>query len=160
MKKIMLYGLIFSILVNIFQLMYASKKISFEEDRFEKYRIKMNDSINKIAIEKEEGDYFSLAYNENAQNYLENYDVNKLMPYIKEKIMEMNDNPNGNKLIPFDKINQTKMIVNRVRFLNHRWIIADFSDGKNWGELIIKYFIEKDDSVSFETAESFLYPKQ
>jgi hypothetical protein len=160
MKKIMLYGLIFSILVNIFQLMYASKKISFEEDRFEKYRIKMNDSINKIAIEKEEGDYFSLAYNENAQNYLENYDVNKLMPYIKEKIMEMNDNPNGNKLIPFDKINQTKMIVNRVRFLNHRWIIADFSDGKNWGELIIKYFIEKDDSVSFETAESFLYPTQ
>ncbi|WP_300565308.1 hypothetical protein [Flavobacterium sp.] len=155
MKKLVLYGLIFSVLMNIFQYMYSTKKFNFDEDRATKFRTKMNDSIAKIIAEKEEGDYFSLAYDEKAQDYLEGYDVQKLMPQIKEKLMDYNNNPTGNKLVPYDN-----MIINKVRFLNHRWIIADFTGDSNWGEVILKYFIEKDGSVSFETAETMLYPQQ
>ena len=155
MKKLVLYGLIFSVLVNIFQYMYSTKKFNFDEDRAEKFRVKMHDSISKIVAEKEEGDYFSLAYDEKAQDYLEGYDVQKLMPQIKEKLMDLNSNPAGNKLIPYDN-----MVINKVRFLNHRWIIADFTGDSNWGEVILKYFIEKDGSVTFETAETVMYPQR
>lgn len=155
MKKLVLYGLIFSALLNIFQYMYSTKKFNFDENREEKFKIKMKDSIAKIVAEKEEGDYFSLAYDEKAQDYLEGYDVQKLMPQVKEKLMDMNSNPTGNKLIPYDN-----MVINKVRFLNHRWIIADFTGDSNWGEVILKYFLEKDGSVTFETAETVMYPQQ
>jgi hypothetical protein len=153
MKKLLLYGFIFSVLINLFQLMYSSKKMSFDTERFEKTELKLKDSIAKLIEEKSESDYFSLANNDKAQDYLANFDVNKLMPLVKEKLMDLNTNPKGNSLIPYDK-----MIINKVRFLNHRWIIADFNDGINWGEVILKYFIEKDGKVTFETAESVLYP--
>ncbi|MFM9988044.1 hypothetical protein [Flavobacterium sp.] len=155
MKKLVLYGLIFSVLLNIFQYMYSTKKFNFDENRAEKFKVKMTDSIAKIITEKEEGDYFSLAYDEKAQDYLEGYDVQKLMPQVKEKLMDMNSNPTGNKLIPYDN-----MVINKVRFLNHRWIIADFTGDSNWGEVILKYFLEKDGSVTFETAETVMYPQQ
>jgi hypothetical protein len=155
MKKLLIYGFIFSVLINIFQLMYSTKKANFDQDRFDKYQLKIKDSVSKIVEEKAEGDYFSLAYDDKAQDYLENFDVQKLMPFVKEKLMDLNANPQGNRLVPYEK-----MIINKVRFLNHRWIIADFSDGQNWGEVIIKYFIEKDDTVTFETAETILYPNK
>ncbi len=155
MKKLVLYGLIFSVLMNIFQYMYSTKKFNFDEERNTAFRTKMNDSISKIIAEKEEGDYFSLAYDEKAQDYLETYDVQKLMPEIKEKLMDMNNNPAGNKLIPYDN-----MVINKVRFLNHRWIIADFTGDSVWGEVILRYFIEKDGAVTFETAETLMYPQQ
>lgn len=155
MKKLVLYGLIFSVLLNIFQYMYSTKKFNFDENRADKFKLKMTDSISKIVAQKEEGDYFSLAYDEKAQDYLEGYDVQKLMPQVKEKLMDMNSNPTGNKLIPYDN-----MVINKVRFLNHRWIIADFTGDSNWGEVILKYFLEKDGSVTFETAETVMYPQQ
>ncbi|ENA1814564.1 hypothetical protein K5L04_00360 [Flavobacterium psychrophilum] len=155
MKKLVLYGLIFSVLLNIFQYMYSTKKFNFDENRAEKFKLKMTDSISKIVAQKEEGDYFSLACDEKAQDYLEGYDVQKLMPQVKEKLMDMNSNPTGNKLIPYDN-----MVINKVRFLNHRWIIADFTGDSNWGEVILKYFLEKDGSVTFETAETVMYPQQ
>ena len=141
--------------MNIFQLMYSTKKFNFDEERNTKFRKTMHDSIAKIIADKEDGDYFSLAHNDKAIDYLEKYDVQKLMPQIKEKLMDLNSNPSGNKLIPYDE-----MVINKVRFLNHRWIIADFTGPSGWGEIIIKYFIEKDDSVTFETAETLLYPQQ
>jgi hypothetical protein len=155
MKKLVLYGLIFSILMNIFQLMYSTKKFNFDTAQNEKFRAKMTDSLTKIVADKEEGDYFSLAHNDKAIDYLEKYDVQKLMPTIKEKLMDLNTNPAGNKLIPYDQ-----MVINKVRFLNHRWIIADFTGPSGWGEIIIKYFVEKDDSITFEVAETLLYPQR
>jgi hypothetical protein len=138
MRKLLLYGFIFSVLMNIFQLMYSTKKFNHDTDVNEKYKAKIKDSIAKIVAEKEEGDYFSLAHNDKAIDYLENYDVNKLMPQIKEQLLEYNNNPNGNPLISYEG-----MSINKVRFLNHRWIIADFTGPSGWGEVIFKYFIEK-----------------
>jgi hypothetical protein len=155
MKKIVLYGLIFSVLMNIFQLMYSTKKFNHDAQQTEKFKLKMTDSLTKIVAEKEEGDYFSLQYNDKAIDYLADYDVKKLMPMVKEKLMDLNTNPKGNPIVSYDG-----MVINKVRFLNHRWIIADFTGQSGWGEVIIKYFMEKDGSVSFETAETLLYPQE
>jgi hypothetical protein len=155
MKKLLLYGFIFSVLMNIFQLMYSTKKFNHDNIVNAKYKQKMKDTIAKIVKDKEEGDYFSLLHNDKAYDYYEGKDVEKLMAQIKEQISEMNTAPNGNKLIPYDD-----MVINKVRFLNHRWIIADYTGTSGWGEIIIKYFVEADGKVTLETAESLMYPQQ
>lgn len=153
-KNVLLYGFIFSVLVNIFQMMYSTKKFNHDSEANDSYKAKMKDTIAKIIADKEDGDYFSLLHNDKARDYYEGIEVEKLMPQIKEQLMEMNNNPKGNQLISYEG-----MVINKVRFLNHRWIIADFTGVSGWGEVIIKYFVEKDGKVSFEPAEVLLYPQ-
>jgi hypothetical protein len=47
-----------------------------------------------------------------------------------------------------------------VKLLNHRWIIANYSNGELWGEVLLKYFINEDQTVSFEVMNSYLYSKE
>ena len=49
-------------------------------------------------------------------------------------------------------------MINTVKLLNHKWIIADFSDGVFWGELLLTYEVHDDSTVRFQVVESFLYP--
>ena len=42
--------------------------------------------------------------------------------------------------------------------LNHKWIITDFSDGDNWGELLLTYEINDKRELKFKVVESLLYP--
>ena len=55
---------------------------------------------------------------------------------------------------------EQKFIINKIKILNHRWIIADYSNGQLWGDVLIKYFVNDDNTFSFEVVESYLYPKQ
>ena len=109
--------------------------------------------------------YFSLAKNENAQNYFDSGNgkkfipYEKLIPYVKEKLMDLNQNPKGNPYTGQDQIGAQKFIINKIKVLNHRWIIADFSDGEYWGEVLLKYFVNEDESVDFEIIQSVLYQK-
>ncbi|MNE86966.1 hypothetical protein D3C80_1841090 [compost metagenome] len=103
--------------------------------------------------------------NENAQNYFESgssekiVQYEKLIPYVTEKLMDYNDNPKGNPYVGQDQIGANKFIINKVKILNHRWIIADYSDGEIWGEVLLKYFVNEDESISFEVNQSLLYQK-
>ena len=83
-----------------------------------------------------------------------------MIPFVKDQLISFNDKPEGNPYTGFEKIYERKFIINKVKVLNHRWIIADFNDGTFWGEVIIKYFINDDKTVSFEVAETVLYPKR
>jgi hypothetical protein len=86
-------------------------------------------------------------------------DYAKIIPLVTEKLMDLNEDPNGNPYIGQDKIGANKFIINKVKLLNHRWIIADYSDGEYWGEVLIKYFIDDNEQVTFETVNSILYQK-
>jgi hypothetical protein len=46
--------------------------------------------------------------------------------YILEKLLDLNSNVKGNPYVGQDKIGENKFIINKVKILNHRWIIADF----------------------------------
>ena len=37
-------------------------------------------------------------------------------------------------------------------------LIADFSDGNTWGEVLLQYDVNKGGSLSFTTLSHFLYP--
>ena len=63
----------------------------------------------------------------------------------------------NNPLVPFDGMNGD-MKINRLKFLNHKWILAEFTDGKFWGEMILEYSFNENRELKFNTVASFLYP--
>jgi hypothetical protein len=145
--------------------MFLSKEVTFEQDRYKRVTTKLKDSLSSVKNRLTDANYFSLEKNENAQNYFDSGSSEKiiqyetLIPVVTEKLLDYNSNPKGNPYTGQDQIGTNKFIINKVRILNHRWIIADFSDGEIWGEVLLKYFVNADDSISFEVNQSLLYQK-
>lgn len=165
-KSLFLYVFIILVLMNIFTYMFYSKQVAFEQDRYEKVTNKLKDDVSSLTTKLNDANYFSLEKNENAQNYFDAgssekaIQYEKLIPHVTEKLLDFNSNAKGNPYVGQDKISENKFIINKVKILNHRWIIADFSDGDIWGEVLLKYFVDEDESISFEVNQSLLYPKQ
>jgi len=165
-KSILLYLFILALLFNVFTYMYYSKQVKADNDSYKRLDTKLRDSLNLVVTQLDDANYFALETNQNAQEYFANdatgefINYEKLIPFVKEKLMEFNGLPEGNPYVGFDKMGTQKFIINKAKVLNHRWIIADFSDGTLWGEVIIKYFINDDKTVSFEVAETVLHHKQ
>jgi hypothetical protein len=160
-KSLLLYAAILAGLLNVFTYMYFSKQTDFEKLQHQKTKQNLAESEQKVA----DADYFSLAFNENAQNYFDNenvkkpLDYTKLIPQVTEKLKDFNDVTKGNPYTGQDQIGANKFIINKVKLLNHRWIIADFNDGEYWGDVLIKYFIDDNEQITFETVNSILYQK-
>ncbi len=164
-NSFLLYLTILAVLSTLFTYMFLSNQVNFEQKRYEKTTKKLRDSLTLVTNQLADADYFSLNKNENAQNYLEasfpdkTIQYEKLIPVVTEKLLDFNSNPKGNPYTGQDQIGANKFVINKVKILNHRWIIADYSDGERWGEVLLKYFINEDDSISFEVNQSFIYQK-
>lgn len=162
-NKIFLYLFIFACLFILFQFMNAKKAK-------ESYDLKIDNLKEKIATKETVIDsltnanmdltYFSLDSNEDAIGYFEEmgYDAKKLALTISDQIISQNKAGKDNPIIPFVGM-EGNMSINKVRLLNHKWIIADFTDGVYWGELFIIYEVKEGGVVDFEVEKSFLYPK-
>jgi len=164
-KSLFLYLFILAILMNVFTYMYFSKETAFERERNEKLGKRLGDSLTSVSNKLQDAGYFGLENDEKAQAYFENEPTGKytsyqkLIPHVTDALMDLNNNPKGNPYIDQPQIGAQKFIINKAKVLNHRWIIADFSDGENWGEALIKYFLNDDGSVSFENIQTILYQK-
>jgi preprotein translocase subunit SecF len=164
-NSLLLYLIIIVLLLNVFTYMYFSKQLTFVKDKSGKTEVKLKKDLEVANTKLVDANYFSLEKNENAQNYFnpdnatKTIQIEKLIPVVTEKLMDLNANSTGNPYVGQDQIGANKFIINKVRILNHRWIIADFSDGEYWGEVLIKYFVNEDETVSFETFQSLLYQK-
>jgi hypothetical protein len=165
-KSILLYLVVLACVFNVFTYAWFTKDQAFEKGRYETLDKKLNDSIAVLNNNLFDANYFSLETNDNAQNYFENkqtgefLDHKKLIPFVKDQLIAFNDKPEGNPYTGFEKLSERKFIINKAKVLNHRWIIADFNDGTTWGEALIKYFINADNTVDFEVAETVLYTKK
>ena len=164
-KSLFLYLFIMVILINVFTFMYFTKKEAFEITQSEKTITKLKTEIDSLKINVADANYFSLDNNEKAQDYFENkktgeYFKPEMISFVKDKLLDFNSDPKGNPYTGQDQIGDKKFIINKVKIINHRWIIADFSDGDYWGEVLLKYFINDDKTVSFEVIQSVIYQKQ
>jgi len=167
-KSLLLYLFILSVLMNVFTYAYFTRKNAAESgaptSAAEMKKIK--DSLNVMYNDVIDARYFSLDANQNAQNYIVDNNLDKIIPYDKfqteviDQLMAYNDKPDGNPYTGQPKLGDNKFIINKAKLLNHRWIIADYSDGKYWGDVLIKYFINPDKTVSFETMQTFLYTEK
>ncbi|MGM8363399.1 hypothetical protein ACSV4D_15910 [Flavobacterium sp. ARAG 55.4] len=164
-KSFLLYAFILLVLINVFTYSFLSNEVKFEQNRYEKTTKRLRDSLNSVTTQLNDANYFSLEHNENAQNYFDSALANKtiayekLIPIVTEKLMDFNANSKGNPYTGQDQIGENKFVINKVKVLNHRWIIADYSDGKIWGEVLLKYFVNEDETISFEVIQSLLYAK-
>ncbi|MEH6406049.1 MAG: hypothetical protein V7767_02120 [Leeuwenhoekiella sp.] len=161
-NKIFMYLFFFAALLVVFQ--YANEKKIFESKEREITKLKTglsnaNDSIMSLNDEMMDANYFSLSHNENAYTYFEKYnvEVDSLSEKITNEIIS-NNSVSGNPLIPYDNAIGV-FRINKVKVLNHKWIIADFSDGKRWGELLLRYDIDANNAITFENLQSLIYPQ-
>uniref|UniRef100_UPI0040493039 hydrolase n=1 Tax=Flavobacterium sp. TaxID=239 RepID=UPI0040493039 len=116
------------------------------------------DSITNLKA----NDYFSIENDQDAQDYFynKNLDYPTVIAKVKEDLTSLNANKNGNPLVPYEPIDGKIFIINKVKVLNHRWIIAEYSNADLWGQVLIKYFYNDDKPADFETLETVVYERQ
>lgn len=162
-SKIYLYLFVFTLLLVIFQYVNSKSILEkYEEDittakeRIEVYK----DSLQTLQDNNYNLMYFNLEHNEDALSYFEKegLDVSTLIPFLKDELYKLNEAKGEHPLVPYAAMTDGKMMINNIKFLNHKWIIADFSDGKYWGELFLTYEINKDKEFTYQLVEHFLYP--
>ncbi|WNM18090.1 hypothetical protein [Flavobacterium capsici] len=160
-KSLTLYLLIIALLMNVFTYKYFSSKYADELKVKTEENKQLKDSLSNSSSTAVLVDAFELKNNFRAQNYLYESKISDISSFeekVKQALLAYNDSPEGNKYTDQEKIGEQKFIINSIKILNHRWIIADYSNGKLWGEVMLKYFINDDQTISFEVMNSYLYP--
>ena len=161
MKNVILYALVFSLLFNVFQFVNSTKILNGKETEVQKIKVHLKSSRDSV-MQLSNVNYFALESDEDAQEYFfsNNLDYQKVATKVKEDLIILNENKNGNRLVPYEPIDGKPFIVNTSKILNHRWLIAEFSNGDLWGQILVKYFVSTDKPTDFETVETVLYERQ
>lgn len=166
-NRIFMYLFIFALLVIIFQFFNSRKILDDYEQKIVKSEQKeeiYEDSIQSLEDANFELMRFQLEFNDDAMTKLENrgYEISEIVPFIKDELIKLNlyegdDHP----IVPYASMTGNKMMINEVKLLNDKWIIANFSDGKNWGEMLLQYEIretEEKDELVFNLLDYNYYP--
>lgn len=162
-NRILMYLFIFSVLFVIF--IYVNDKRILDSKTEEisqlETRIERLEQETETANLNQAGeDYFNLENNEDAITYFDNknIDYKLILTKIEEEFLNNNRADKDNALVPFDGM-QGVMRINKIKVLNHKWIIADFTDGTYWGEAFYTYSVSKDGKLEINAEKSFIYPK-
>lgn len=158
--KLLSYLLIFTAFIALYQFVSTNKYVkTADKNIYQLLEQKKSWKAERdsLLVEIDKGTYFNLKNNEDAINYYDYLDIPDIEGYITDKLIDTNIKASKNKLIPYES-ERDGFRINKIKVLNHRWIIADFSDGSYWGELFIQYYILESKEVEFNTIAHFLYP--
>lgn len=166
-RAIFMYLFFFAMLFVIFQYMNEKKIFGKQENKIESQRNKINklkDQVKVITDSLEtlsNFDYFSLQGNENAISYIESlgFEALEIETFVSDYIYDLNLKKGNHKLVPYEGINGD-MKINKLKFLNHKWILADYTDGRYWGEMVLEYYVTKDREIELKQISSLMYPVQ
>lgn len=162
-RQIFLYLFMFAFLLLIFQYMNQKSIFESQEEKIEFLREKvttLKDSIEGQSDLIADLNYFNLLGNENAMTYLESagHVPEEIENYISDWIYDQNLVSKNNPLVPFEGMHGG-MKINKLKFLNHKWILADFTDGRYWGEMLLEYTVNPEGDIDFNTLGSLIYPQ-
>ncbi|WP_019669573.1 hypothetical protein [Eudoraea adriatica] len=118
----------------------------------------LQDSVQKLQLQVFDMQYFSLENNDDALSYYDHLGLDNPSRYISDKLLETNEQKGDNPLVPYEGM-ESDFKINKIKILNHQWIIADFSDGKYWGELLVRYELKDDMGVDFTMMDHLLYTR-
>ncbi len=162
-QKIFMYLFIVSLLLILFQ--YASAKRIFESQnkRLTSAKGKIERLTDSIAAMDEKlihCSHFKFENNEDAISYFERdgYNAETIIATVQDAIYSTNELKGQHPIVPYASSEGRKILINTIKLLNHKWIIADFSDGEYWGEVFFTYHIREGGKIEFNLVESFLYP--
>ena len=160
-KNIYLYLFIFSALICLYLGVSGSKMSKASSQRIQSLETKVDalkDSLQKAELGVLEMQYFSLENNDDAMAYYDHLDLENPTRYISDKLLETNESKGDNPLVPYEGM-QNDFKINKIKVLNHKWILADFSDGKYWGEILIRYELKDDLGIDFTLIDHLLYTR-
>lgn len=164
-NRIFMYLFIFSVLLIIFQYVNAKNIIDKYEEDITIYKTKNAEKLKTIkALEDQNFDlnYFNIDRNEDAISYFEarGYDTEQLIPAIIDGLYSMNDyEGEDHPIVPYVSMTDSKLLINKIRVLNHKWMIANFTDGEFWGEIFVSYDIDDNNDLKYKLVEYLMYPK-
>lgn len=160
-KNIFLYLFVFTALIALFLLMKGNKTVKSSSEKIAKMESEIDilkDSLEKSQLRLMDMQYFSLENNDDALAYYDHLKLKSPSRYIEDKLLETNEQKGDNPLIPYAGM-ESDFKINKIKVLNHKWLLADFSDGKYWGDLVIKYELKEDLSVDFTLVDHLLYTR-
>ena len=161
-SKILLYLFIFTLLFTIF-IYVNDKKILDARDEsiagLERQVTEVEAELDSLKIASMQPDYFSIDRNEDALLFFEKRGISpeKVKAKIQDKLISENSATEDNPFVPFAGM-EGPMRINKIEIVNHKWVLADFTDGTYWGEVFFTYAVEEDGEVTLVPEESFLYP--
>lgn len=160
-NKILLYLFIFAVLFTMFIYVNDKKILDARDEEIVELREEIGDLKAELKDTNETNDdleSFSLMGNEEAMTYFENrgFEAKEVLLKVQDELISRNKASEDNELVPFDGMNGP-MRINKIKVLNHKWIIANFTDGKYWGEVFLTYELDDDGNFSFTPEKSFLY---
>lgn len=165
--RIFLYLFIFALLYSIFQFVNTKRYSEVKEKEItelEQHLHKAEADLEsyKVISEDGKGDGFTLQSNTNAKEFFEdqNIDVDSLAADIENQLISKNEPKKDNPLVPYSGAHGRAMHINRIKILNNRWIIAEFTDGIYWGEALISYYLDEKNQLQFDTQDGVLYGSQ
>ncbi|MGB7395799.1 MAG: hydrolase [Pricia sp.] len=160
-SKIFLYLFLFTALICLYLVVSGGKMSDAKDAKIQNLQAdveQLQDSVKNAQLRALEMQYFSLENNDDALAYYDHLSLENPSGYIADKLLETNESKGTNPLVPYEGM-EGDFKINKIKVLNHRWILADFSDGKYWGELLIKYELKDDLGVDFTLTDHLLYTR-
>jgi hypothetical protein len=160
-NRLFMYLFLFALLFIIYQYMNEKSIFERQENKIESLRAKLNQeksSVDSLQQELVNLNYFTLQGNDNAMSYFENlgYKAIDIEQMVSDNIYDQNLVKGNNPLVPYEGLNGA-MKINKLKFLNHKWIIADYTDGTYWGEMLLEFYIDDNKSLTLSNLGSLLY---
>lgn len=160
-KSLYLYLFLFAALVALILYINGNKMQNALVDQVKdlrKERVKLHERLSTAQLSADSDAQFTIKGNQEALNYFDNttVDIANLESTIFNELLELNATKEGNALVPFIS-DANGYRINDIRVINHKWVLANFSDTKKWGELLLIYNFDEQNKVTFEVAKSILY---
>ncbi len=119
---------------------------------------KLQDSIRKLSYELDDYRYFDIRLNEDGLYFFHENSIDDPEEFVRQQLMATNITKDKNHpLISYRPRRNAKFQIKKIKLLNHRWVICDFSDGLDWGELLLKMTLNDNKTLSFEVFDQTLY---
>ncbi len=160
-NKIFLYLFIFAALIALYQFVSANNMFKDKNEKINNLQSELShfqDSVQKLQLKVLDTQYFSLENNDDALVYYDHLELQDPVGYVSDKLLETNEKKGDNPLIPYEGM-ESDFKINKIKILNHKWIVADFSDGKYWGEILLKYELKDNLGVDFTLMDHLLYTR-
>ncbi|MGB5172487.1 hydrolase [Eudoraea sp.] len=160
-SRIFIYLFIFASLVGLYLFVSSDKILEQQGIRIMKLEAEvalLKDSLQQKQLDIFDMQYFSLENNDDALAYYDHLNKENLSGYISDKLLETNETKGDNPLVPYEGMDNA-FKINKIKILNHQWIVTDFSDGKYWGELLLKYELKDDMGIDFTLVDHLLYTR-
>lgn len=167
-EKIFMYLFIFAAMYAIFQFVNSKRYSEAKEHEIEELHEHIESLETKV--EKSEKNKntdnkakkqrdFSLEEYSYAREYFEdqNMDADSIAAEVENKIIAQNSAEEDHPLVSYSGFGNQTMKVNRIKILNNRWIIAEYTDGNYWGNSLISYFLNDDDELEFDVLDGVIY---